>query len=345
MRSVKTVHVVSVHAEGEVGDLIVGGVPIPPGDTLWEQSRYIANDNTLRQFVLNEPRGGVFRHVNLLVPPKDPKAAIGFIIMEPEDTPPMSGSNSICVATAVLETGIVPMVEPETRFIMEAPGGLVNVVAQCKDGKATEIRVHNLPSFAGSLDVALEVPGMGTLIVDTAYGGDSFTIVDAHALGFTLDPSEARDLAVAGITITKAANEQLKFVHPTNPDWTHFSFCQLALPIFKEQGQLISHNAVAIQPGKIDRSPTGTGVSARMAVLHAKGIMKVGDTLRGRSIIGSHFNGRIENEISIGDKMGITPSIAGQAWLTGTHQHMLDPTDPWPNGYIVSDTWPRIGKD
>ena len=345
MRSVKTVHVVSVHAEGEVGDLIVGGVPIPPGDTLWEQSRFIANDNELRQFVLNEPRGGVFRHVNLLVPPKNPKAAVGFIIMEPEDTPPMSGSNSICVATAVLETGIVPMVEPETKFCMEAPGGLVEVTAQCKDGKATEIKVHNVPSFAGELDVTLEVPGVGTLAVDTAYGGDSFTIVDAKALGFTLDPSEARDLAVMGINITKAANEQLSFVHPTNPGWTHFSFCQLAMPVFEEEGEMISHNAVAIQPGKIDRSPTGTGVSARMAVLHAKGLMKVGDRLRGRSIIGSHFNGRIESEVMIGDKAGIVPSIAGQAWLTGTHQHMLDPTDPWPNGYIVSDTWPRIGKD
>jgi proline racemase len=183
------------------------------------------------------------------------------------------------------------------------------------------------------------------LTVDTAWGGDSFVIVNAKELGFTLDPSEARDLAVMGIGITKAANEQLTFTHPTIPGWTHFSFCQMAMPVFEENGVLISHNAVAVQPGKIDRSPTGTGVSARMAVLHARGVMKLGDRIRGRSIIGSHFEGRIEQEVMIGDKPGIIPSIAGQAWLTGTHQHMLDPTDPYPLGYLVSDTWPRIGKD
>src|ERR671920_1402739 len=132
MRTSKVAHVVSCHAEGEVVDVIVGGVAPPPGATLWEQSRWIARDGTLRNFLLNEPRGGVFRHVNLLVPPKDPRAQVGFIIMEPEDTPPMSGSNSICVATVLLDTGIVAMTEPETRLTLEAPGGLVEVVAQCK---------------------------------------------------------------------------------------------------------------------------------------------------------------------------------------------------------------------
>jgi proline racemase len=198
MRSIKTVHVVSCHAEGEVGDVIVGGVNPPPGETLYDQSRFIATDNELRQFVLNEPRGGVFRHVNMLVPPKDPRAAVGFIIMEPEDTPLMSGSNSMCVATVVLETGIVPMVEPETHFFMEAPSGLVEVFETCKDGKAQRISVRNVPSFAARLDAHLEVAGLGTLKVDTAYGGDSFVIVDAKSLGFAIRPDEARDLAELG---------------------------------------------------------------------------------------------------------------------------------------------------
>ena len=342
MRSSNVVHVVSCHAEGEVGDVIVGGVLPPPGETLWEQSRFIATDGTLRNFLLREPRGGVFRHVNLLVPPKHPQAQVGFIIMEPEDTPPMSGSNSMCVATVVLETGIVPMTEPETRVLMEAPGGLVEAVAQCKDGKVTQVRVRNVPSFVDRLDAAIEVPGIGTVTADIAFGGDSFAIVDAEVLGFRISPDEARDLAVVGIAITNAANEQIGFNHPTNPDWTHISFCQIARPVFEEQGVRISHNAVAIQPGKIDRSPTGTGVSARMAVLHARGQMQVGDTLRGRSIIGSHFDGRIEEATRVGDRDGIVPSIAGQAWITGTHQHLLDPTDPWPQGYVLSDTWPRI---
>ena len=165
MRTSRAIEIISCHAEGEVGDVIVGGVTPPPGDTLWAQSRFIATDQTLRNFVLNEPRGGVYRHVNLLVPPKNPKAQMGFIIMEPEDTPPMSGSNSICVATVLLDAGIVPMTEPETRLTLEAPGGLVEVVAQCRNGKAERITVTNVPSFADKLDATLEVEGIGTLTV------------------------------------------------------------------------------------------------------------------------------------------------------------------------------------
>jgi trans-L-3-hydroxyproline dehydratase len=340
MRSAKVIHVVSVHAEGEVGDVIVGGVAPPPGATLWEQSRFIARDETLRNFMLNEPRGGVFRHVNLLVPPKDPRAAFGFIIMEPADTPPMSGSNSICVATAILETGLVPMQEPETRLTLEAPGGLVDIVATCRNGKAERIAVRNVASFADKLDAKLEVTGLGTLTVDTAYGGDSFVIVDAAALGFKIAPDEARDLAELGVRLVAAGNEQLGFVHPENPGWDHISFCQFAGPLESVDGALSGPNAVAIRPGKIDRSPTGTGCSARMAVLHARGRMKTGERYVARSIIGSTFHCRIVTETTLAGRPAIMPEIAGQAWITGTHQHMLDPTDPWPQGYRLSDTWP-----
>src|SRR4029079_16919642 len=148
MRSRKAIQIIGGHAEGEVGDVIVGGVLPPPGATLWEQSRFIASDETLRNFVLNEPRGGVFRHVNLLFPPKDPRAQMGWIIMEPADTPPMSGSNSICVSTVLLDTGIIPMQEPITRMVLEPPGGLIEVEAECRNGKAERIRVRNVPSFA-----------------------------------------------------------------------------------------------------------------------------------------------------------------------------------------------------
>jgi proline racemase len=340
MRSSKVVHVVSCHAEGEVGDVIVGGVMPPPGDTLWQQSRWIARDRTLRNFMLNEPRGGVFRHVNLLVPAKDPRARIGFIIMEPEHTPPMSGSNTICVATVLLDTGIVTMTEPETRLVLEAPGGLIRVTATCRNGKAERIAFDNVPSFVDRLNAKLEVAGLGTLTVDTAYGGDSFVIVDARALGFAITPDEARDLAETGVRITDAANDQLGFRHPANPDWAHLSFCQIAAPLGEEEGVNSGRSAVAIQPGKIDRSPTGTGVSARMAVLHARGILAVGDRFVGRSILGSRFDGRIEAETAVGDRPAIVPSISGRAWITGIHQHLLDPDDPWPDGYRLGDTWP-----
>jgi len=342
MQTTNVIHSVSCHAEGEVGDVIVGGVAPPPGETLWEQSQWIARDRTLRDFMLSEPRGGVFRHVNLLVPPKDPAAQMGFIIMEPAYTPPMSGSNSMCVSTVLLETGMLPMQAPETRLTLEAPGGLIHVRAACRNGKVEQVTIHNVPSFVDKLDAILEVKGMGTLAVATAYGGDSFVIVEARDLGFEVKPDEARDLVETGIKLTNAANEQLGFHHPENPDWKHISFCQIAAPLTKENGVLLGRNAVAIQPGKLDRSPTGTGCSARLALLKKKGLMKIGDSYIGESIIGSRFICRLESLTKVGNLEAVVPSVTGRAWITGTHQHMLDADDPWPGGYKVTDTWPQI---
>ncbi len=320
--------------------MIVGGVLPPPGDTIWQQSRFIAQDQTLRRFVLNEPRGGVFRHVNLLVPPKNPDADIGWIIMEPEDTPPMSGSNSMCVATVLLETGMFQMDEPTTRLVLEAPGGLVQVTAQCRQGKVKAVTIKNVPSFVSALDVDLEVDGLGTMKVDIAYGGDSFVIVNSSDLGFALTEDEARDLAQTGIRITRAANEQLRFTHPENADWSHISFCQIAAPISQTNGIKRGKNTVAIQPGKLDRSPCGTGCSARLAVLHARGEISVGESFVARSIIDSKFECRIEETTQVGSTPAIVPALTGRAWITGFHQHTLDPDDPWPLGYKLSDTWP-----
>jgi proline racemase len=340
VRTSGVIHTVSCHAEGEVGDVIVGGVKAPPGDTIWDQSRFIAKDKTLRNFMLNEPRGGVFRHVNLLVPAKNPAAQMGWIIMEPIHTPPMSGSNSMCVATVLLETGILPMEEPLTRLVLEAPGGLVEIEAICRNGKVEKVRVRHAPSFVDKLDAIVEVEGLGTLDVDTAYGGDSFVIVDARALGFGLTPDEAQDIAQTGIRITNAANQQLGFHHPANAEWNHLSFCQMAAPITVVDGVKTGRNAVAIQPGKIDRSPCGTGCSARMAVLHARGELAIGEPFQGRSIIDSRFDCMIDEEVEINRKPAIVPIITGRAWITGTHQHTLDPDDPWPAGHRLSDTWP-----
>jgi proline racemase len=342
MRSTKVIHVVSCHAEGEVGDVIVGGVAPPPGESVWDQRGWIAQDQVLRNFVLNEPRGGVFRHVNLLVPPKHPEAQAAWIIMEPEDTPPMSGSNSICVSTVLLDSGIIPMQEPVTEMVLEAPGGLVRVRAECANGKAERIYVENLPSFASRLAVPLDVAGLGTITVDTAFGGDSFVVVDPDALGVRLHEDNARDIAELGIRITNAANAQFRFEHPEKPDWAHHSFCLFAGKISREGNRLRAQSVVAIQPGKLDRSPTGTAVSARMAILHARGEMGVDDRFTGVSIIGSEFHGRILGEAKVGALGAIRPEISGRGWITGTHQHMLDPSDPWPQGYRLSDTWPKL---
>jgi len=345
MRSNRLIHVVGCHAEGEVGDVVVGGVAPPPGETLWRQSRFIAEDGRLRNFLLNEPRGGVYRHVNLLVPAVDPQAAMGFIVMEPEDTPPMSGSNSMCVATVLLETGILEAVEPVTRLTLEAPAGLVRIEAEVKNGKVERVTTQNVASFASRLDAALEVEGLGTLKVDTAYGGDSFVVVDAPSLGFSIRAEEARDLVETGIRIVDAANEQLGFEHPDNPDWRHISFCQFTMPPEDgADGLLHGLNTVVVKPGKLDRSPCGTGLSARMALMHARGEMKTGDRLVGRSIIGSRFDGAIAAETQVGGRPAIVPTISGRAWITGTHQIMLDPDDPWPDGYKLSDTWPMLSS-
>jgi proline racemase len=339
VRSKTIITIVSCHAEGEVGDVIIGGVAPPPGRTLWEQSRHIAGDQGLRKLVLNEPRGGVFRHVNLLVPPKDPRAHMGFIIMEPEDTPPMSGSNAICVATVLLDSGILSMQEPETRLSLEAPGGMIAVVARCGAGKAERITIRNVPSFVDRLDAPLEVAGLGTLSVDTAFGGDSFVLAEARRLGFAVEPGEARELVEAGMKITAAANEQLPFHHPQLP-WRHISFCFLTGPIEEREGGLSSRNACIVRPGKIDRSPTGTGCSALMAVLHARGILGVDQPYLGRSILETRFACRIAAVSEAGGRKAIVPEISGRAWITGIHQLMLDPDDPFPHGYRLADTWP-----
>lgn len=339
MRSLTTIHTLSCHAEGEVGDVIIGGVKTPPGKTVAEMRDHIAKDGKLRNFMLNEPRGGVFRHVNLLVPPSHPDADAGFIIMEPEYCPLMSGSNSICVSTVLLDSGIIPMTEPETHLTLEAPGGLILVRAQCKNGKAERIFVQNMPSFAQKLSLELNVPELGKLMVDTAFGGDSFVVVDAASLGLDLIADEARKLAEMGVAITRAANSQMQFDHPDNPEMTHFSFCLFAGPITRKGNRLTARSAVAIEPGKIDRSPTGTSVSARMALMLAKGEMTEEDVFEATSIIDTTFEGRILGKTNIGDYDAILPEISGRAWITGSHHHMLDPDDPFPQGYRLSDTW------
>ncbi len=265
--------------------------------------------------------------------------------MEPEDTPPMSGSNCICVATVLLDTGRLPITGPQTRLVLEAPAGLVEIVADCSKEKAERITLRNVPAFADRLNAPLEVTGFGSISVDTAFGGDSFVMVDARRLGFALTPDEARDIAVAGRKIVAAANAQIKFRHPELPGWNHFSFCFMTGPLDAGDGGLSSRNACVINPGKLDRSPTGTGCSALMAVLHAKGLLRAGETFVGRSIIESRFIGRIVSETTVAGRPAIIPSITGRAWITEEKTLLLDPEDPWPDGYRIADTWPRLVQD
>jgi len=316
----------------------VGGVLPPPGRTVFERMEALRADDSLRRLLLREPRGSVAVHANLIVPSERNECAAGFIVMEPTEYPAISGSNTICVATVLLETGMVEMVEPETRFKLEAPAGVVEIAATCEAGRCTSVELTNVPSFADRLDAALEVDDIGTIQVDVAFGGMWYAIADAVALGFALEPSEARDLCRVGELIRTAAHAQLPCVHPSNPAIAGVSIVQIAEPW---QGKdSISKNAVVIAPGRLDRSATGTGLSARMATLHARGQMGVGDRMTHASVIGSTFDGRIVGEANVSGVTAIVPAIRGSAWITGITEVFVDPTDPFPEGYVVSDTWP-----
>jgi len=258
--------------------------------------------------------------------------------MEPTEYPAMSGSNTICVATVLLETGMVELREPETVLRLEAPAGVVEVRCACRNGRVESVELTNVPSFAAHLAAPLEVEGLGTIEVDVAFGGMWYAIADAAALGFALEPSEARELSRVGELIRAAAREQLPCVHPENPGIAGVSIVEIAEP-WRGVGA-VSKNAVVIAPGRLDRSATGTGLSARMAALHARGDMKAGDTMTHASVIGSTFDGRIVSETTVGDRPAIVPAIRGSAWITGITQVFVDPSDPFPEGYLLSDTWP-----
>jgi len=318
--------------------VVVGGVLPPPGETVFERMQALRDDDRLRRTLLREPRGSVAVHANLVVPSLRPECAAGFVIMEPTEYPAMSGSNTICVATVLLETGMVEMHEPETTLRLEAPAGVVEVVATCRDGRCESVELTNVPCFADRIDAPLEVDGLGTLTVDVAFGGMWYAIADAQALGFTLEPSEARDLSRAGELIRVAAREQLPCVHPENPGIAGVSIVEIAEP-WRGVGA-VSKNAVVVAPGRLDRSATGTGLCARMAALHARGALHAGDTMTHASVIGSTFDGRVVSETTVAGRPAIVPAIRGSAWITGLMQVVVDPTDPFPEGYLLNDTWP-----
>jgi len=338
VRARRQITVVGCHAGGEVGNVVVGGVLPPPGATVFEQMQSLAADDSLRRLLLREPRGSVAVHANLVVPPTRDDCDAGYIIMEPTEYPAMSGSNTICVATVLLETGMVEMREPETTLRLEAPAGVVEVRAACRDGRCENVELTNVPCFVDRIDASLDVYVIGTLTVDVAFGGMWYAIADASALGFELVPAEARDLSLAGERIRAAAREQLPCAHPENPAIAGVSIVQIAEP-WQGVGA-VSRNAVVVAPGRLDRSATGTGLSARMAALHARGLMKAGDAMTAASVIGSTFDGRIVSETTVGDRAAIVPAIRGSAWITGVTQVYVDPDDPFPEGYLLSDTWP-----
>ena len=350
MRFSSMIHAVDVHACGEPGRVIVGGMPHVPGDTMLAKAQYLEQHlDHIRKRMLNEPRGNPPLCCNVILPPCHPSADIGFVIMEHVEYPGMSGSNTICTATAALETGILPMVEPVTTFTMEAPAGLIEVRAECRDGKVTSVTFRNVPAFAVELDRPVEVPTLGTVKVDVAYGGMFYAITDATQFGLRLTPDEGADITRITEIVKVAAAEQIPVTHPEIPAFTGITIAQLSGPAHDPTNSM--RNAVTLSTGVLDwdrpstwtgvldRSPCGTGTSARMATLHARGLLRAGDDFRHEGILGTIFTGRIVEETTVGPYSAIVPTITGSGWITGFAQYVVDPTDPFPNGWTVGDIW------
>jgi proline racemase len=341
MRFSRMITVVGAHACGELNEVITGGVRDVPGKTMFEKMQYVEQHaDDLRQFLLNEPRGKVNQCVNLVLPPTRPEADAGFVIIEADYYVPMSGTNTICTVTALLETGMIPMQEPVTKLTLEAPAGLVPVTAECRDGKCVSVTFDNVPGFVFALDAEIDVPGLGRITVDVAYGGMIYCIADAQRLGFKLDASEAAALVEVGERIKRAAAVQIPCVHPENPEIHTINQTLFAGPLRAAEGGKRARNTVIVSPGRHDRSPCGTGTCARMAVLHARGQLEEGEAFVHQSLIGTEFTGRIRGTATVGGKPAILPTVTGQGWITAFHQYVLDPSDPFPLGFRLGDTWP-----
>lgn len=343
MRSIRTVSIVQCHAEGEVGDVIIGGVLDAPGcKTMFEKLQYFQQpaQDSLRRLLLNEPRGRSSMNTNLILPPCDPSAAAGFLIMESDEYAPMSGSNTICTVTVLLETGMIPMREPITAFSLDTAAGLVGITAECDGGKCHSVQFRNVLSFVWALDQEVDVPGFGKVKVDIAWGGMWYALVDAGQCGLRIENSQGPQLVELGQKIKVAVRERYHPVHPENPEIREVTNFVWTNPAERsEDGTTTALNTVVVSPGRFDRSPCGTGSCARLAVMHARGQIAAGEAFRHRSIIGTEFTCRIEETTRVGDFPAIVPSVKGRGWITGTKQVMLDPDDPFPEGFRVGDQW------
>jgi len=341
---------VDAHAGGEHGRVIVAGAPEVPGATMFEKMRRLASGHDdIRLRMLREPRGYPAANCNVLLEPCHPEAVAGFVIMEQVEYPMMSGSNTICVATVLVECGLVPAVEPVTRFALDTPGGLVRVEVEVEAGRARQVSFENVPACAFALDVPLEVPGFGTVSVDLAYGGMIYVLVEAAALGLRLEAGEARQLVRAGECVKAAAREQAPQSHPDHPEVPGPSIaCLYGAPSGPHADQ---RNAVVVSTGELawdrpdtftgalDRSPCGTATCARMAVLHARGELALGTAFRNESVLGTVFTGRLVGETTVAGRPAVVPTIAGSAFVTGYARYVLQPDDPFPVGYTVADLW------
>lgn len=356
MRLARMIQAVDAHACGEPGRVIVGGVLDVPGATMFEKMQHLwQHGDGLRKLMLREPRGYPALCANVILPPTRPEADAGFVIMEQVEYPGMSGTNTICVATVLLETGMVPMREPVTELTLEAPAGLIRIRADCAGGKVRQITFRNVPAFATHLDATIEVPHLGRAVVDVAYGGMFYVIADASQFRrqdgspLRLTPDEGRDIVRISEMVKAAAADQLPVTHPLQPGFSGVTIAELTAPpthpgahgknvVTVSTGQ-VDWDKPSTWTGVIDRSPCGTGTCARMATLYARGQLGLGEDFRHEGILGTIFTGRLLEETQVGPYTAVVPTISGQAWITGFASYVVDDTDPFPEGYTVGDLW------
>nr|WP_295826213.1 proline racemase family protein [uncultured Azospirillum sp.] len=332
----RSLKLVQVHCQGEIGKVIVDGAPEIPGRTMLDKMNHINSvDDSLRRFVTFEPRAAVHMSTNLLVAPTRPDADAGFIVLQADRAHPMSGSNCICVVTALLESGWVPMTEPETLVRLDTPAGLITVRARCKDGRCLSVSLDNVPCFVEALDRPVGTARWGRIKVDVAFGGVYYAIVDVGQTGLTITPGQARELAEAGIALKELLVQSVRVQHPTLP-----GVDEIAYVMFRSQeADGAVRTCTTLKPGRVDRSPCGTGSSANLATLHARGLVTVGDNRRSRSIIGGEFLVEAVGETTVGDCKAVLPRVTGQGYVYGREELRMDPSDPFPAGFALSDSW------
>lgn len=336
MRWNQTLDILQVHCQGEIGKVIISGAPAIPGATMLDKMNHINTvDDSLRRFVTFEPRASVAMSVNLLVEPTRDDADAGFIVLQADRAHPMSGSNCICVVTALLESGRVPMQEPETTVRLDTPAGLVVARAMCRDGKCLSVSLDNVPSFAEALDEEIDTPKWGTIKIDVAFGGVYYALVDVVQLGLDIAPENARALAEAGIELKTLIADQVTVSHPILEGVN-----EIAYVMFRGvEADGAIRTCTTLQPGRVDRSPCGTGSSANLAALFARGEIAVGDSRTSRSIIGGEFVAEAIGETSVGSRRAVLPRITGQGYIYGREELRLSETDPFLKGFALSDTW------
>jgi proline racemase len=340
MNARRQLHSVDVHAEGEQGACYLGGVFEVPGSTMADKLRYLNEvDDSLRLYLTTEPRGRPQMSANLVFPSNLDGVDAGFVILQADRAHAMSGSNTICVTTALLESGSVAMHEPITDVALETAAGVIRVKAQCANGRCERVTFTGVPSFVDALDVPLDVAGYGAVTVDVAYGGCYYLLVDAAQLGVTLDRGSARAIVEAGEAVMAAARETITVKHPTIPEIDFISYV-MVVGGDPATGRL---RGATVLSGRVDRSPCGTGNSARLAVLHARGLAAVGDRFVANSIIDSQFDVAIVGTTELAGHTAVIPEISGRGWVFGTRTTALDGTDPYPTGFTLTDVWGRQG--